>query len=96
MNPRAAEATMRKLVSRCGAVSGELHFRVTLMPSGKIEFGAPAGDTKEGVVPTCVLTRGLTHNVALKDPCTFDVRLEKTPGAAPSSSAAPASSRARP
>jgi hypothetical protein len=93
MSTRAAEAAMRKLVSHCGSALGRgFHFKATLRPGGRIELASPGGDAKDGVVPTCVLSHSLTHSVALKEPCVFDVRLEERPIPGPE----PASSSSRP
>ena len=78
MNARAAADTINKLVEPCAAVpGGRAHFAATLLPGGKIELASPDRKVAEGVVPTCVLSRGLTHRVLLKNACTFDVQLEE-------------------
>jgi hypothetical protein len=95
MNSRAAETAVRKLVAHCESVPGKgFHFKATLVPGGRIELASPGGNPEDGVVPTCALRSGLTHGVALKERCVFDVRLDERPvpgpTAAPSASAAPA------
>jgi hypothetical protein len=78
MNAKAAAEAMNKLVEPCAQVpGGKAHFSATLMPGGKIELAAPDGKVAEGVVPTCVLSHGLTHRILLSKPCTFDVQLEE-------------------
>ena len=78
MNARTAAETINKLVDPCASVpGGSAHFSATLMPGGKIELAAPDGKVAEGVVPTCVLSHGLSHQVYLSHPCTFDVQLEE-------------------
>jgi hypothetical protein len=73
MNAKAAVETINKLVEPCGKVpGGKAHFTATLAPGGKIELASP-----EDVVPTCVLSHGLAHPVALTRPCRFDVLLEE-------------------
>jgi hypothetical protein len=73
MNARAAAETINKLVEPCGKVpGGKAHFTATLAPGGRIELASP-----EDVVPTCVLSHGLAHPVALTRPCRFDVQLEE-------------------
>ncbi len=73
MNARAATDVVNRLVEPCGQVpGGKAHFTATLVPGGKIEIASP-----EGVVPTCVLSHGLTHPVYLTKPCRFDVQLEE-------------------
>ncbi len=90
MNARAAETTMRKLVQPCDKVPGsKSDFRATLVPGGRIVLASPSGNSDEGWVPTCVLRHGLTHNVALKEPCAFDVHLEEQHPAKPSGSSSP-------
>jgi hypothetical protein len=78
MNAKAAADTINKLVEPCAQVpGGKAHFSATLMPSGKIELASPDANVAEGVVPTCVLSYGLTHKVHVTQPCTFDVQLEE-------------------
>jgi hypothetical protein len=73
MNAKAAAETINKLVEPCGKVpGGKAHFTATLVPGGKIELVSP-----DEVVPTCVLSHGLAHPVALTKPCRFDVQLEE-------------------
>jgi hypothetical protein len=75
---KLATDAIQKLVAPCGAVpGGRAHFSATLLPGGKIELAAPDGDPTDGVVPTCVLQRGLAHKALLKRPCRFDVQLEE-------------------
>ncbi len=82
MNMREARNVIRRLVDPCAMVpGGQAHFLATLQPGGKTELASPSGDTASGVVPTCVLQHGLTHKVALKKPCKFDVTLEERPNA---------------
>jgi hypothetical protein len=83
MNANTAAETINKLVEPCAQVpGGKAHFAATLMPGGKIALASPDGKVAEGVVPTCVLSNGLTHKVLLGKPCTFDVQLEeRKPGA---------------
>ena len=77
MNSRLAQVSIEKLVSPCKKVpGGAAHFAATLQPGGRIELASPTGDPAEGVVPTCVLTHKLQHQVFLKKPCMFDVQLE--------------------
>jgi hypothetical protein len=84
MNARAATDAVSKLVEPCARVpGGKAHFSATLLPGGKIELAAPDGKVAEGVVPTCVLSHGLTHKVLLNKPCTFDVQLEERKVGAP-------------
>lgn len=84
MNLRAARDAIRKLVDPCAAVpGGKAHFQATLLPDGRVQLAGPSGDP--GVVPTCVLQNKLTHRVALRQPCQFDVQLVERP--APASSA---------
>jgi hypothetical protein len=88
MNARAATNAINHLIEPCATVpGGKAHFSATLLPGGKIELAAPAGDPEGGVVPTCVLKGGLHHKVKLMHACTFDVQLEErkitTPDAAP-------------
>jgi hypothetical protein len=78
MNARGAAETMNKLVEPCAQVpGGKAHFSATILPGGRIELAAPDGNVAEGVVPTCVLSHGLTHKVFLTKPCRFDVQLEE-------------------
>ena len=86
MSSKTVAETINKLVEPCAQVpGGNAHFAAILMPGGKIELASPEGKVAEGVVPTCVLSHGLTHKVLLTKPCTFDVQLEerKLGGAAP-------------
>jgi hypothetical protein len=78
MNAKAAALAINKLVEPCAQVpGGKAHFSATLEPGGKIELASPDGKVAEGVVPTCALSHGLTHQVLLGKPCTFDVQLEE-------------------
>jgi len=87
MNAKMARDAIRKLVDPCAAVpGGRAHFSATLQPNGDVKLASPAGDTAEGVVPTCVLQNKLQHKVNLKNPCKFDVKLEERAGAAPAAS----------
>ena len=73
MNAKAATDTINKLVEPCKQVpGGKAEFTATLVPGGKIDLASP-----DGVVPTCVLSHGLTHPVLLTKPCRFDVQLEE-------------------
>jgi hypothetical protein len=86
MNARTATDTINQLVEPCAQVpGGKAHFSAVLLPGGKIELAAPDGKVSEGVVPTCVLSHGLTHKVTLTKPCGFDIQLEerKLPGKTP-------------
>jgi hypothetical protein len=76
MDSKAAEAAMRKLTEPCNAVSApSAEFLATLVPGGRIEIASRDKDA-EGVVPICVVKNRLTHSVALKQRCTFVVKLE--------------------
>jgi hypothetical protein len=78
MNAKAAVDAINQLVEPCAQVpGGKAHFAALLLPGGKIELAAPDGNVTEGVVPTCVLSHGLTHKVTLHKPCTFDIQLEE-------------------
>jgi hypothetical protein len=78
MSAKAAADAINKLVEPCAQVpGGKAHFAATLLPGGRIELASPEGKVAEGVVPTCVLSHGLTHKVVLSKPCTFDVQLEE-------------------
>lgn len=80
MNVRAAEAAMRRMIEPCARIPGKRSdFRATLLPGGRIALASPSGDADEGLVPMCVLRRGLTHSVTLREPCAFDVHLEERP-----------------
>jgi len=85
MTSKTAADAINKLVEPCAQVpGGKAHFAATLLPGGKIELASPEGKVADGVVPTCVLSHGLTHRVFLTRPCTFDVQLEERKlGAAP-------------
>lgn len=86
MNQRAAREAIRKLVDPCAAVpGGKAHFAATMLPDGRIQLADPSGDPAEGIVPTCVLQNKLTHRVALRQPCKFDVQLVERPAPASSS-----------
>ena len=78
MHAKTAADALNKLVEPCATVpGGKAHFSATLEPGGKISLASPEGSVAEGVVPTCVLTKGLLHKVFLTKPCRFDVNLEE-------------------
>jgi hypothetical protein len=78
MSAKIATDAINQLVEPCAQVpGGKAHFSATLLPGGRIELAAPDGKVAEGIVPTCVLSHGLTHRVLLSRPCTFDVQLEE-------------------
>jgi hypothetical protein len=78
MNIKEARGAIRRLVDPCGAVPGRsVHFSATLQPDGRIELASPSGDPESGLVPTCVLKNKLSHRVALRAACKFDVRLDE-------------------
>ena len=85
MKAKTAADAINRLVEPCAQVpGGKAHFGATLLPNGKIELTSPEGRVADGVVPTCVLSHGLSHKVFLTKPCTFDVQLEERKlGAAP-------------
>lgn len=78
MRAKTAADAINRLVEPCAQVpGGKAHFAATLLPGGKIELASPEGKVADGVVPTCVLSHGLSHKVFLTRPCTFDVQLEE-------------------
>lgn len=94
MDAKAAETAMRKLIEPCHAVNAPAaDFLATLVPGGRIELASRGKDGAEGVVPMCVVKNRLTHSVALKQRCTFNVKLEPAATVMP---AAPASAQAPP
>jgi hypothetical protein len=87
MDAKAAEAAMRKLIEPCRDVNAPAaEFLATLVPGGHIEIASRGKESAEGVVPICVVKNRLTHSVALKQRCTFLVKLEPA-GVAPAASA---------
>jgi len=94
MDSKAAEAAMRKLTEPCHAVQAPAaDFLATLVPGGRIEISSRGKDSAEGVVPICVLKNRLTHSVALKQRCTFNIKLEPAAAAPPAASATEAAPR---
>jgi hypothetical protein len=94
MDAKAAEAAMRRLTEPCHAVNAPAaDFLATLVPGGHIEIASRGKEGAEGVVPVCVVKNRLTHSVALKQRCTFSVKLEPaatvTPAAASSTPSPP-------
>jgi hypothetical protein len=88
MDSKAAEAAMRKLIEPCHAVNAPAaDFLATLVPGGRIEIASRGKDRAEGVVPICVVKNRLTHSVALKQRCTFNVKLEPAGTVSPAASA---------
>lgn len=88
MDAKAAEAAMRKLIEPCHEVNAPAaDFLATLVPGGRIEIASRGKDSAEGVVPICVVRNRLTHSVALKQRCTFSVKLEPTGTVSPAASA---------
>jgi hypothetical protein len=84
MDAKAAEAAMRKLTEPCLAVNAPAaDFLATLVPGGRIELASRGKDGAEGVVPICVVKNRLTHSVALKQRCTFNVKLEPAGNVSP-------------
>jgi hypothetical protein len=78
MNAKEAQRSIQQLVEPCATVpGGRAHFSAVLLPGGRIELGSPEGNPADGVVPTCVLTHKLQHQVRLKSPCALDVQLEE-------------------
>jgi hypothetical protein len=76
MDSRAAEGAMRKLIDPCSHVREQsADFLATLVPGGRIEITSSKKDSTEGVVPVCILKNQLTHSVALKQRCTFHIKL---------------------
>ena len=93
MDAKAAEAAMRKLIEPCHAVNAPAaDFLATLVPGGRIELASHGKDGAEGVVPMCVVKNRLTHSVALKQRCTFSVKLEPASAVPAASSSAQAPS----
>ena len=87
MDAKAAEAAMRRLIEPCHAVNApHADFLATLVPGGRIEIASRGKDSAEGVVPICVVKNKLTHSVALKQRCTFNVKLEPAAAVAPAAS----------
>jgi len=87
MDAKAAEAAMRKLIEPCHDVNAPAaDFLATLVPGGRIELASRGKDGTEGVVPMCVVKNRLTHSVALKQRCTFNVKLEPAASAPPAAS----------
>jgi hypothetical protein len=99
MDAKAAEGAMRKLIEPCHSVNAPAaDFLATLVPGGRIEITSRGKDGAEGVVPVCVVKNRLTHSVALKQRCTFNVKLEPAAAVAPaasSSAQAPPDTRSR-
>ncbi|HZU83710.1 MAG TPA: hypothetical protein VE987_12370 [Polyangiaceae bacterium] len=76
-NARLAERAMYELVEGCTSVpGGSAQFGATLLPGGRIEIAAAAG--QPGVVPICVLKHPLTHKVPLERPCRLDVHIAES------------------
>jgi hypothetical protein len=89
MDAKAAEAAMRKLTEPCHAINAPAaDFLATLVPGGRIEIASRGKDSAEGVIPICVVKNRLTHAVALKQRCTFNVKLEPAAAAPAASSSA--------
>ena len=89
MDAKAVETAMRKLTEPCHDVKAPAaDFLATLVPGGRIEIASRGKDSAEGVVPICVVRNRLTHSVALKQRCTFSVKLEPPAVVAPAASAA--------
>jgi hypothetical protein len=68
------------LVAGCQSIpGGTAHFSATLLPDGRVQFGSPAGDPAQGVIPTCLLQtkNPLRHRLRLAKPCKLDVQLEE-------------------
>jgi hypothetical protein len=87
MDSKAAETAMRKLTEPCLTVNAPAaDFLATLVPGGRIEIASRGKDGAEGVVPVCVVKNRLTHSVALKQRCTFNVKLEPTGNVSPAGS----------
>ena len=94
MDAKAAEAAMRKLIEPCHTINAPAaDFLATLVPGGRIEIASRGKEGAEGVIPICVVKNRLTHSVALKQRCTFNVKLEPTAATAP---AGPSSAQAPP
>ena len=88
MDAKAAEAAMRKLTEPCHDVNAPAaEFLATLVPGGRIEIGSRGKDSAEGVVPICVVKNRLSHSVALKQRCTFVIKLEPAGKVSPAVSA---------
>jgi hypothetical protein len=91
MDAKAAEAAMRKLIEPCHAINAPAaDFLATLVPGGRIEITSRGKASGEGVIPICVVKNRLTHSVALKQRCTFNVKLEPAVAAPAASSSAQA------
>jgi hypothetical protein len=97
MDAKAAETAMRKLIEPCHAINAPAaEFLATLVPGGRIELSSRGKDSAEGVIPICVVKNKLTHSVALKQRCTFHVKLEPAAAVGPpasSSALAPATEK---
>lgn len=77
VNGKLAERAMSELVEGCSSVPGGLaQFAATLLPGGRIEIAAAAG--QPGVIPICILKHPLVHRVPLSKPCRLDVKIEQT------------------
>jgi hypothetical protein len=91
MDAKGAEAAMRKLIEPCHTIDAPAaEFLATLVPGGRIEIASRGKDSAEGVIPICVVRNRLTHSVALKQRCTFNVKLERAAAVAPAASSAQA------
>jgi hypothetical protein len=87
MDAKAAETAMRKLIEPCHTVNAPAaDFLATLVPGGRIEIASRGKDGAEGVIPVCIVKNRLTHSVALKQRCTFNVKLEPAAAVAPAAS----------
>jgi hypothetical protein len=87
MDSKAVEAAMRKLTEPCHDVNTPAaDFLATLVPGGRIEIASRGKDGTEGVIPICVVKNRLTHSVALKQRCTFNVKMEPAANVAPATS----------
>jgi hypothetical protein len=80
-NARLAERAMYELVEGCtslpsGVPGGTLRFGATLLPGGRIQIVAAAG--QPDVVPICILKHPLAHKVPLERPCRLDVSIGQT------------------
>jgi hypothetical protein len=76
-NGKLAEKAMYELVEGCSSVpGGTSQFGATLLPGGRIEIAAAAG--QPDVVPICILKHPLLHRVPLSKPCRLDVKIEQT------------------
>jgi hypothetical protein len=87
MDSKGVEAAMRKLTEPCHAVNAPAaDFLATLVPGGRIELASRGKDGADGVIPMCVVKNSLTHSVALKQRCTFNVKLEPAATVSPAAS----------